>query len=323
MARNLVAGVDLGGTKIYTAVADRRGRLVAEVVVPTDAARGPRAVIDTIVQSIDDALGAAGSGRTALAAVAVGAPGPVNFATGTIEDPPNLPGWRHVPLRALLSKRLGVMVAVDNDANLAGLAEARFGAARGYTEIIYVTASTGVGGGIIAGGSVYRGADGAAGEVGHMTVLPGGPRCNCGNRGCLEAVASGTAFRRRHGYSTEEAAALAKKGGAAGRRARRDVADLAGWLGLGLANLANIFNPEVIVVGGGLTNLGPLLFTPMKRAVRASGFSIAGERVKVLRAGLGSRVGVMGAVALALETRSTPAPASGQRRARTRSRAHR
>ena len=304
MPRNLVAGVDLGGTKIYTAVADLKGRIVSEVVVPTGAARGPAAVIDTIVRSIDDALHTAGRSRAALKAVGVGAPGPVSYATGTIADPPNLPGWHDIPLRAILRKKLRVKVSVDNDANLAGLAEVRYGAARGFTEVVYITASTGVGGGIIVSGQLYRGADGAAGEVGHMTVLPGGPRCNCGNRGCLEAVASGTAFRRRHGYTTEEAAARAAKGGAAGRRAMRDVAGLADWLGLGLANLANLLNPEVIVVGGGLTNLGPMLFTPLRKAVRKYGFSIAGERVKVLRAKLGKRVGVMGAVALALEAGS-------------------
>lgn len=301
MPQNVVAGVDLGGTKIYTATADRHGRIISEVVVPTRAERGPAAVIDEIVHSIDDALCAAGAGRSSIISVGVGAPGPVSYATGIIEDPPNLPGWKHVRLRAILSKKLGRRVLVDNDANLAGLAEVRFGAARGFGDVVYVTASTGIGGGIIVGGEILRGADGAAGEVGHMTVLPAGPMCNCGNRGCLEAVASGTAFRGRFGYTTEEAGRKIAQGGAGAKKARRDVEELADWLGLGLANLANILNPEVIVVGGGLSNLGPLLFVPLTKAVRKYGFSIAGRRVKVLRAKLGKRVGVMGAVALALE----------------------
>jgi glucokinase len=301
MSKVAVVGVDLGGTKIYTAAADLRGRIVSEVVLSTRAERGPAAVIDEIVKSVDDALCAAGAGRRAVKTVGVGAPGPVDFARGLIADPPNLPRWRNVPLRSILKKRLGVPVLVDNDANLAGLAEVRFGAARGFGDVVYVTVSTGIGGGILFGGQIHRGADGAAGEVGHMTVFPGGPRCNCGNRGCLEAVASGTAFRRLRGYTTKDAADRIARGGALGRKARRDIEDLADWLGLGLANLVNIFNPQVIVVGGGLSNLGPVLFVPLKAAVRKYGFSIAGRRVKVLRAKLGKRVGVMGAIALALD----------------------
>ncbi|MBI5529568.1 MAG: ROK family protein [Deltaproteobacteria bacterium] len=301
MAKSALVGVDLGGTKIYTAVADLRGRIISEVIVPTGAERGPAAVIDEIVRSVDDALCAAGIGRRALKAVGAGAPGPVVFARGLIADPPNLPRWCNVPLGAILEERLGTTVLVDNDANLAGLAEVRFGAAKGFRDVVYVTVSTGIGGGIIFGGEVFRGADGAAGEVGHMTVLPGGPRCNCGNRGCLEAVASGTAFRRLHGYTTKDAAERIARGGVSGRKARRDIDELAEWLGLGLANLANILNPQVIVVGGGLSNLGPILFVPLRKAVKKYGFSIAGRRVKVLRAKLGKRVGVMGAIALALE----------------------
>jgi glucokinase len=164
--------------------------------------------------------------------------------------------------------------------------------------VVYITASTGVGGGIICNGRLYRGADGAAGEVGHMTVYPCGPRCNCGKSGCLEAVASGTAFFKKNGYSTEEAVKRAKSGD---EKALEHISELAGWLGIGLANIANIFNPQAIVVGGGLSNMGTFLFKPLREAVKKHGFSIAGRNVKILRSKLGRRVGVLGAVALALE----------------------
>ena len=298
MAGKVVAGVDLGGTKIYTAVADRNGRLLSELKMPTNAGRGPAAVIDDIVLTIDRALLDAGCKRSQLKAVGIGAPGPVDFKTGVVEDPPNLHGWKHVQLRTILEKKVGAVVHVDNDANLAGLAEVRFGAAFGLAEVVYVTASTGVGGGLILSGRLYRGADGAAGEVGHMVIMPGGPLCGCGKHGCLEAVASGTAFMKKYGYGAEEAGALARAGD---EKAKTQIAELAGMLGMGLANLANIFNPQAIVVGGGLSNLGPLLFVPLRKAVREYGFSIAGQKVKILRAKLGKRVGVMGAIALALD----------------------
>ncbi|MFA6033939.1 MAG: ROK family protein [Myxococcota bacterium] len=298
MAGRVVAGVDLGGTKIYTAIADSGGALISEIMIPTNAQRGPAAVIDDIVMTIDRALSDAGLKRGRLKAVGIGAPGPVDFKTGVVEDPPNLHGWKHVSLRTILAGKVGTVVHVDNDANLAGLAEVRFGAAVGLTEVVYVTASTGVGGGLVLGGRLYRGADGAAGEVGHMTVMPGGPLCGCGNRGCLEAVGSGTAFMKKYGYGAQEAGALARAGD---ETARTQIAELAGMLGLGLANLANIFNPQAIVVGGGLSNLGPLLFVPLRKAVREYGFSVAGRNVRILRARLGKRVGVMGAIALALD----------------------
>lgn len=298
MRNRLVAGVDLGGTKIYTAVADLRGNLISEFKCPTCASRGPAPVIEEIVSTIDETLRLAGADRKSLKAVGIGTPGPVNYSTGVVADPPNLKGWHNIPLRKILTKELGCKIDVDNDANLAGLAEVRFGAARGLTEVVYVTASTGVGGGIICNGRLYRGADGAAGEVGHMTILPGGPKCNCGNRGCLEALASGTAFSKRHGYTTEEAYRRVKNGDV---KAAADVGELADWLGIGLSNIANIFNPQAIVVGGGLANMGSMLFTPLRAAVKKYGFSIAGRNVRILRSKLGKRVGVMGAVALAIE----------------------
>jgi len=299
VGKKLVVGVDLGGTKIYTAAADLKGHLLSEVKRPTGALRGPKAVIEEIVSTIEEAILKSGPGVKSVEAIGIGAPGPVNFSTGMVVDPPNLPGWRSVPLKKILGRKLGTRIAVDNDANLAGLAEVRYGAAKGLSEVVYITASTGIGGGLIFNGKLYRGADGAAGEVGHMTIIPGGPECNCGNHGCLEAVASGTAFLKLHGYTTEEAVERIKKGD---RVALSHVEELACYLGIGLANITNIFNPQAIVVGGGMSNMGPLLFKPLRTAVKKYGFSIAGRRVKLLKSSLGKRVGVMGAIALALES---------------------
>lgn len=313
-----MVGVDLGGTKIYTALAAADGRVLAEVKVPTGAENGLEHVVNRIVESVDQVQGAASVPAPGLAALGLGAPGPLNAAAGIIHLAPNL-GWRDVPIKRILEERLSVPVLLDNDANLAALGEYRYGAGRGEENMVYITVSTGVGGALILGGRLYRGSSDSAGEIGHMTVLPDGPLCGCGNRGCLEAVASGTAIAR-------EARELVRKGGgqkvlqesggnpagisaasvaaaaAAGDAGAAAIIDrAAGFLGVGIANVLNLLNPSLVLLGGGVMEIGRPVWEAVHREVRDRALEAARNRARLAPAALGGRAGVMGAVALALE----------------------
>src|SRR5919108_1261359 len=185
-------GIDLGGTQLRVAVADDRGRLRTVERWLTEAARGRQHVIDRLVAAVAEALRKDGTPARAVAALGLSLPGPVDPDRGIVISPANLPGFHNVPLNRILTRRTGIPSFLYHDAHLAALGEHRRGAAKGYNELIYMTVSTGVGAGLILRGELYAGAHGIAGEVGHIVVQPGGPRCRCGNYGCVEAVASGT-----------------------------------------------------------------------------------------------------------------------------------
>ncbi|MCJ7510175.1 MAG: ROK family protein, partial [Dehalococcoidia bacterium] len=185
-----LGAVDLGGSKILSIIAHGDGRRLGEDRRPTDAEAGPDAVLERIVGSLEGALAKAGLGQGDLAAVGICCPGPCDIDAGVLSSAPNLPGWRDVPICRYLEERLGVPARLENDANAAALGEHVYGAGRGCRHLIYMPLSTGIGGGLIIDGRLYRGATGVAGELGHMTIEPDGPLCGCGNRGCLEALAS-------------------------------------------------------------------------------------------------------------------------------------
>jgi glucokinase len=241
-------------------------------------------------------------------------PGPVNPWTGVIASAPNLPGWRDVPFKEIVEAALGLPAHVGNDANLAALGEHSYGAGRGDDDMIYLTVSTGIGGGIIADGRLVLGTAGLAGEPGHMTILPDGPPCNCGNTGCLEVLASGTAIGReaRRRLAAGEASALAGqpietvdaedvvRAARAGDRLAAEVfGEAMGYLGVGVANLVHLFNPRAIIIGGGVSNAGDLLFHPVREAVRRRCMAAFRQDIRIIRAKLGDDVGLLGAAALA------------------------
>jgi glucokinase len=194
MTRRVLA-VDIGATRVRIAVIEEHGALLWRESLLTQAQNGPAVTLERIAAVIQQAMTSAPGGN--VSAIGIGAPGPLDPWEGIIYDPPNLPGWDALPLKRIFQDRFGLPVYVGNDANLAGLGEYRYGAGRGVSDIVYLTISTGVGGGIISNGRLLLGADGLAGETGHMSVEARGPRCNCGNRGCLEVVASGPAIARR------------------------------------------------------------------------------------------------------------------------------
>ncbi len=323
MSGKIVGAIDLGGTKILSAIVDRRG-----VVLATDrrhtVSDGPQAVVADMAGSLRSACKTAGVTVESLLGVGVSAAGPIDAATGVIAKAPNLPGWHDVPLTSLLREHLQMPILLDNDANAAAVAEHTFGAGRGCTQMIYITISTGIGGGIITDGHLYRGATGAAGEIGHVVLVPDGPLCGCGQRGCLEALASGTAIAREArtaaaagsssalqqfasagGEITAEAVATAAKGG--DPAAAKIIADAARWLGMGLVVLVHLFNPERIIIGGGASNIGEPLLGPAEAYMRRHAFTTMSAAVQVLPAKYADEAGVIGAAALAFQHADTHA----------------
>ncbi len=285
-------GLDLGGTKIAAGVLLGE-ELVSFVERPTP--RGGAAVVGALAEAAREALG----GRSVVAA-GVGTPGPLDFDRGVVRFAPNLPGLKNFPLRARLEAALGLPVVLENDANAAALAEHHLGAARGARHSLFVTVSTGIGGGVIVDGRVHRGAFGQGGEVGHLTVLPGGPLCGCGNRGCLEAVASGRALERDAAYAYGRPVPVPELFARNDAKARALIEGAAGHLGLALASLQRVFDPEVIVLGGGVALGGGAAF--LRRIEAAYRGHLRGWRLAPLRlARLGREAGVIGA-ALAART---------------------
>jgi glucokinase len=314
---DLVIAVDLGGTQLRVAAYSGGRHMAVRHSEPTKAAEGLEPVLSRIVAGIQVVGDKAGWDR--VKAIGVSAPGPLDPWQGVILWAPNLPGWKDVPLGERLSQAVDRPVFLGNDANLAALAEQRHGAGKGYTDLIYITVSTGIGGGVISDNRLIIGRRGLGAEVGHMTVEAHGPVCNCGNIGCLEAMASGTALARQ-----------AREIVAAGIRTR--IADLVGgdvervsakiihdaaddgdpvavdlwrkagvYLGVGIVNLMYLFGPGVIVIGGGLTKAGDLLFAPMRVTVRQRIKEVYWRDCPIVSPALGDDVSLIGAATWALE----------------------
>lgn len=235
-----------------------------------------------------------GGGRPPLA-VGVGAPGPLDPGRGLLVNPPNLAGWRpNLPLGEMVSKALGgVPALVENDAKLAAIGERARGAGRGADHLAYVTWSTGIGSGLVLGGRLHTGAHGTAGEVGHMILDPDGPLCACGQRGCLEAFAGGAGMKRRTGRSAAE---LCREAAAGDPQSGAVIEEAARRFGQAMVNLTNLVDPEVIVVGGGLTGSWRLLRPIVWEAIRTSPFISKYRRPRLARTLLGDRVGLVGAI---------------------------
>ena len=303
-----VVSVDLGGTQIRALRTDLAGEKLARSQRATMAEGGSDAVLERIYEAVEEVV--SGVESSEIVGIGIGAPGPIDQA-GHLHDPPNLPGWKDFSLSKRLSDRFDVPAYAGNDANLAALGEYRFGAGQGVEDLIYMTISTGIGGGIVTGGKMLLGARGFAAEVGHQTLVADGPICGCGQPGHLEALASGPSIAREAlkrldageqssitGEVTPEAVAEAAR---QGDQLALEVLHQAGfYIGLGLTNLIHILEPERVLLGGGVSQAGNLLLDPIRETVYNRVMSPVYRDVQIMSAALGEDVGLMGAVALVL-----------------------
>ena len=313
-----VIGVDMGGTKILSAVIDAEGNILGTAKVSTKAGRGAVAVIDRIANCIRRAVDKSGVDVASIQAVGIGAPGPLDPATGVVIFAPNL-GWRDVPLKTELETRTGFPTFVDNDVNVGTLGEHVFGAGRGIQNVVGIFVGTGIGGGIILQGELFHGASKTAGEIGHIIVKAGGPRCGCGTRGCLEAIASRTAMTKQFQK------AILKKGkksvlseltggdlkairsGVLAKAVRLNdeltlkvFKKVTKYLGIGIGSIVNFLNPEMIVLGGGVVEaLDDTFLDDIRDATEKYSLPNTLDGVQIVRAELGDNSGILGAAALA------------------------
>jgi glucokinase len=314
-----IVGVDLGGTNIAAGAMPTDGtREIAMRMIPTKAEVGAGGVVDRIASLVEEVIAQTihetGAERSDFLGVGIGSPGPLDRARGVVIVTPNL-GWRDFPLRDEVSSRVGLPATLDNDANCATLGEWWCGAAKGGRNVVGMTIGTGIGGGLILDGKLYHGASDAAGEIGHTTIDSTGRRCKCGNYGCLEAYTSGPAIaeRAREVLEGDEDSLLiqmvdgdmkkitaqtvfeaSKRGD---RVALEVVRDTAHFLGVGVSNLINIFNPDTFVIAGGVTQAGDLLFDPLRAEVKRRAFKPSVEACRIVPGALPLSAGVVGAVA--------------------------
>lgn len=315
MTPTLYASIDLGGTNLSAAFADGQGQIVAETKQPTRSYEGPTAVLERIAAMVNALAAQAG---TKPAALGIGVPGLVDVGRGETRFLPNLPTqWRDVPVAAALTPKVGCPVFVLNDARAATLGELVFGHGRTARTMVFFGLGTGVGGGIVVNRQLHLGPLGAAGELGHQTIVPDGPPCGCGNRGCLETLVSGPAITaegvrlllsgnapKLHELCKGDAtrvspitmAAAARAGEPAAREALERVAE---WLGIGAANLIVALHPDLIVVGGGVSEMGDLLLDPLRATVRRRVRMLPVDDIRIERSQLGDRAGLLGGIALA------------------------
>ena len=320
-----VVGIDIGGTTRIGAVADARGQALRKSEARTEG--NYEAGIAGIARHVTELLEAAGLQREQVTAVGVGVPGRIDSRTGESFVVPNIPGWNHRLVAADLQAATGLKVAIGNDVNCAALGELRFGAGRDVENLLMITLGTGIGSGIAINNEIYTGPRETAGEIGHITLDPNGPRCGCGNHGCFEALAGRDAIIDRAvlGLQHGRASSIAEKAGwdlskitprliadAAheGDALALDVLEETGhWIGIALSNAVLLLDPDIIIIGGGIANAGEPLFEPIRRTLRARCQIGAFDVEKVVQAELGTDAGVWGTIALALESTK----GSGQR----------
>lgn len=300
--------VDLGGTQLRAAVVDAEGRMLARSAEPARALEGPKAVVDQIAALVSK-VGTA-TDRSNVIGAGVCSPGPIDTIRGVGLGIPTFPGFEGFPFRRALEEALGLPVALDNDGICAAIGEWRMGAGRGYDNIVYATVSTGIGGGVIAGGRVLRGHRGIAGHVGHMSIVVDGELCLCGCRGCFEAYASGSSFTARaiavaertpgalpSPVNAQSVFAAAREGNQVALRLIREEEH---FLGQGFANLLHLYSPEVLIMGGGMSSQFDMMKDGIVARMRASSMP-AYRDVPLVKAALGGDSGILGAAALVFD----------------------
>lgn len=300
MERKYFIGIDLGATNIKLGLIKNR-KIVRKQVLLTSAFVSQEKLILGICASIAEFIASEHLSKNEILGIGMGLPGPVDSLKGLVHFFPNLQGWHNVPLQLVMQRKTRLPVAIDNDANLMALAEVRIGAARGLKNVVCITLGTGVGGGIIINGDVYRGASGVAGEIGHIPLNEQGPKCNCGGIACLEryvgnkTILADTQRVLGQGISLEAVTCLAKRGN---RKAIAVWANAASHLGVGLSGVVNILNPEAIIIGGGVAKAGKFILDKVQQVIFKRAMPHSVKTVKILKAKLGVDAGMLGAALL-------------------------
>lgn len=310
MSKEYVVAVDLGGTKIYTALVDLDGNMVNEKIVGTEADKGVETIVNNIKSTINYVIN--GIDKNNIKAIGIGSPGLLDVKKGLIVAPPNLP-FKNYNIVEELKNTYELPTFLDNDANAATLAEYMFGVGKGTENMVYVTVSTGIGGGAILNGKIYRGSTSNALEVGHTTVSENGPRCGCGNKGCSERMSSGTAIMKRAVEAVNSNVKTSLKdyenvsakevfiGAAKGDYVANDILNESlSYLGLVVSNVMNTLDPDMVVLGGGVINGGDIVIEKVREVVNSRCLDIIAENCKIEKSNLEGKSGVLGAAALAI-----------------------
>jgi glucokinase-like ROK family protein len=311
----LVGAIDMGATHMSIALADFTARIIHEADFPLDIKDGPEVCLTAANQNLLKALESQGLSLSDLTAVGVGVPGPVITEAGMVVSPPIMPGWDHYPIRTALEKMLGCPVTLNNDAELGALGEWAYGAGRGEKNVAYIKVGSGVGAGLILNQQIYGGTTGAAGEIGHLTIEENGPLCSCGNHGCLEAFAGGHAIAKQgqllvksgkrtllselplEKITAHEVAEAARRGDLHAQEILRRAGT---FIGIAIAGLINLFNPSIVIIGGGVAQVGDIITAPIRQAVRERAMHASEQSVRITTGMLGRRSLLIGAIVQAI-----------------------
>lgn len=297
-------GVDIGGTKVAIAIVGKFGEIIEKTVISTDLTISPEAMITRINKEIQHVIMRSNVQVKEIIGIGIGAPGPLDSKNGMITCPPNLKKWIDIPIKQLIEQDFSIPVRLENDANVAALAEKWIGAAKDNNNYTYITVSTGIGAGIYADGKLLRGLKGNAGDIGHTVIDPSFGRCSCGQYGCLESIASGTAIAKRSSeiigknVSTKEVFALYREGN---EKVIEYIDKVLRVLGVACVSVINTFDSEKVVIGGGVSKVGDILFDPIRSYVSKYALNPKGRRAKIVPAKLKQDAGLIGAAALYFE----------------------
>lgn len=313
-----VVGIDLGTLNTIAAVVDLEGKIVERVEHPTNGEKNRDDVIERVKAAIHEVISASNLNLQKIAGIGLAVPGLVDSKKGMILFIPNF-GWKDTPLREILEEEFHTPIFIDNNANAMALSEAQFGIGRGVKNFICVNIGIGIGSGVIINREIYRGETECTGEIGHTTVDYNGPKCSCGNNGCLEVMAAGPAIARRAVKAIREGrktvitelvednlnqitAAVVARAANQGDRLAREIMEKTGeYLGTGIANIINLFNPQMVIIGGGVAQAGSFIFDPLKRIMKKRAFSVPAKVVKIATPSLGRDCTVIGAASLVLK----------------------
>jgi glucokinase-like ROK family protein len=315
-ARGYVVGIDMGASHLSIILSDFAAQVLDEIETPFSVADGPEQCLQQANLLLDDLLKKNQLSLKNISAMGLGVPGPIASEAGMVYAPPIMPGWDGYPIQANLEAKWGFPVSLNNDAELGALGEWAYGVGRGNNHLAYIKVGTGIGSGLLMNGQIYRGATGSAGEIGHLTIEENGPLCDCGNYGCLEALAGGKAISRQareavqkgqrtllsnmgplESLSARDVASAARRGDLVSQKI---IANAGRYLGIAIAGLVNLFNPQTVVIGGGVAQIGDLLLQPIRDTVSRRSLQASARNVKINTAVLRRHSSGMGAIVQAL-----------------------